>query len=211
MSNIFDLFKLIEKKEDVSDSGSISWIVVGLGNPGVEYAKTRHNIGFMTVDRLSEKLGFKVNRAKFKALTGECEIGGKKVLIMKPQTFMNKSGEAVREAMDFYKIPIQNILVIYDDISLSPGKMRIRLKGSAGGHNGIKSIIEHLSSNEFPRIKLGVGAKPHPDYDLADWVLGNIESADMDNTKKSIDNACEALPYVIEGKTEQAMGLFNGL
>lgn len=208
MSNIFDLFKQIETKPE-STSGSVSYLVVGLGNPGDKYARTRHNIGFMVLEYLSEKMNVKITRSKFKALVGEGEISGKRVLFMKPQTFMNNSGEAVRDAADFYKIPPQNIIVIYDDISLQPGKMRIRQKGSDGGHNGIKSIIYHLNSNEFPRIKIGVGAKPNPEYDLADWVLGNIAKDDQEATFKCIENAYKALPYMIEGKTEQAMGLFN--
>ncbi len=208
MSNIFDLFKQIEKKNDTS-VGSITHIVVGLGNPGEKYMRTRHNIGFMALDYLSEKLNFKITKSKFKACVADCEFAGKRVLFMKPQTFMNNSGEAVRDAVEFYKIPIENVIVIFDDISLAPGKMRIRQKGSDGGHNGIKSIIYHLNSNEFPRIKIGVGAKPNPEYDLADWVLGSIAKEDWECTFKCIENAYKALPLIIEGKTEQAMGLYN--
>ncbi len=208
MSNIFDLFKQIEKKNDIP-TGNISHLVVGLGNPGEKYTKTRHNIGFMTLDYLSEKMNVKINRAKFKALVGEGEISEKKVLFMKPQTFMNNSGEAVKEAVEFYKISVENVIVIYDDISLQPGKMRIRKKGSDGGHNGIKSIINHLNSSEFPRIKIGVGAKPNPDYDLAGWVLGNIAKEDQEATTKCIEAAYKALPLMIESNFQQAMGLYN--
>ncbi len=208
MSNIFDLFKQIEKKNDTG-LANITHLVVGLGNPGEKYMLTRHNVGFMTLDYISEKMNIKITRSKFKALVGDGDIGGKRVLFMKPQTFMNNSGEAVREAVDFYKIPVENVIVIYDDISLSPGKMRIRTKGSDGGHNGIKSIIYHLNSNEFPRIKIGVGAKPNPEYDLADWVLGNIAKDDREPTFKCIENSYKALQLMLEGKTEQAMGSYN--
>ncbi len=208
MSNIFDLFKKIET-QNTSATGKVSWIVVGLGNPGKEYENTRHNVGFKAIDYISSKLNFSVNRAKFKSLTGECDVSGKRVLFLKPQTFMNNSGEAVSEAMNFYKIPIQNVIVIFDDISLQPGNMRIRTKGSAGGHNGIKSIIEKTGSNEFPRVKIGIGAKPHPDYDLADWVLGNIEKDAVEPTAKCIEKSCDAIPLIIDGKVDTAMGQYN--
>lgn len=208
MSNIFDLFKQIEKKSE-NPVGNVTHLVVGLGNPGDKYARTRHNVGFMALEYLSEKLGVKITKSKFKALIADSEVSGKRVLLMKPQTFMNNSGEAVKEAVEFYKIPHENVIVIYDDISLAPGKMRIRQKGSDGGHNGIKSIIYHLNSNEFPRIKIGVGAKPNPEYDLADWVLGNITKDDMEVTGKCIENTYPALSLMIEGKTEQAMGMYN--
>ncbi len=208
MSNIFDLFKQIESSKP-NVQGSVSFLVAGLGNPGEKYAKTRHNVGFVAVDYMSEKLGFKVNKAKFKALVGECNLAEKRVLFMKPQTFMNHSGEAVREAMDFYKLPSKNILVIYDDVSLVPGKMRVRLKGSAGGHKGIKSIIEHLGTNEFPRIKIGVGAKPNPEYDLADWVLGTFEKNNMDLVAKCIENTPGCTELIVAGNTNKAMEKYN--
>ena len=207
MSSIFDLFKQIETKNE--PLGNVTHLVVGLGNPGEKYMKTRHNVGFMTLDYLSEKLNIKITKAKFKALVGDGEVSGKRVLFMKPQTFMNNSGEAVRDAAEFYKIPPENIVVIYDDISLQPGKMRIRQKGSDGGHNGIKSIIYHLEANNFPRIKIGVGAKPSPEYDLADWVLGNIAKGDQEPTFKCIENTYTALSLMLDGKTEEAMGKFN--
>ena len=208
MSNIFDLFKQIEKKNDVQ-SGNISHLVVGLGNPGEKYEKTRHNIGFLALDYIAEKQNIKINRSKFKALVCDSDINGKRVLFMKPQTFMNNSGEAVREAVDFYKIPVENVIVIYDDISLQPGKMRIRLKGSDGGHNGIKSIIHHLNSNEFPRVKIGVGAKPNPDYDLADWVLGNIPKNDQEVMISCIENTYESVKLMVDGNANKAMEKFN--
>ncbi len=209
MSNIFDLFKQIESGNQTISQRSVSFLVVGPGNPGEKYAKTRHNIGFMAIDYMSEKLGVKVNKAKFKALIGECNIASKRVILMKPQTFMNHSGEAVREAMDFYKLSSENILVIYDDVSLVPGKMRVRLKGSAGGHNGIKSIIEHLGTNEFPRIKIGVGAKPNPEYDLADWVLGTFDKNDMELVSQCIQNTVECTELIVGGNTNKAMEKYN--
>lgn len=208
MSNIFDLFKQIERN-NTSANKTVTHIVVGLGNPGEKYQKTRHNVGFMALDYISEKLNIKINRAKFKALVCDCELADKRVLFMKPQTFMNNSGEAVKEAADFYKIPVENIIVIYDDISLNPGKMRIRLKGSDGGHNGIKSLINHLGSNEFPRIKIGVGAKPNPEYDLADWVLGNIANEDREATDKCIESTYECVELMLQGNTNKAMEKFN--
>ncbi len=208
MSNIFDLFKQIEKKNE-NVSSNVTHLVVGLGNPGEKYQKTRHNMGFLAIDYISEKLSVKVNKSKFKALIADADLGGKRALFMKPQTFMNNSGEAVREAVEFYKIPVENVIVIYDDISLQPGKMRIRLKGSDGGHNGIKSIIYHLNSNEFPRIKIGVGAKPNPDYDLADWVLGNVAKDDQEATFKCIQNSFECVEYMLQGNVNKAMEKFN--
>ena len=207
MSNIFDLFKQIEKKE--TENVNVTHIVVGLGNPGEKYQKTRHNVGFVAMDYISEKLNIKITKAKYKALVCDANFGGKRVLFMKPQTFMNNSGEAVKEAADFYKIPVENIIVIYDDISLQPGKMRIRLKGSDGGHNGIKSIIAHLSSNEFPRIKIGVGAKPSPDYDLADWVLGVMPKEDAESTKKVIENTFDSVELMLQGNVNKAMEKYN--
>ena len=209
MSNIFDLFKQIESGRQAETQSSVSFLVVGLGNPGEKYARTRHNVGFMAVDYMSEKLGIKVNKAKFKALVGEYNMSGKKVLFMKPQTFMNLSGESVREAMDFYKLSPVNTLIIYDNVSLNPGKMRVRLKGSAGGHNGIKSIIEHLGTNEFPRIKIGVGAKPNPEYDLADWVLSTFEKKDMELVNSCIENTVECTELIVGGNTNKAMEKYN--
>lgn len=207
MADIFDLFKKIEKKTD--NSAPITHIVVGLGNPGDKYLRTRHNAGFIAIDYICEKLNARCDRLKFKALTGEITVGGKRMLIMKPQTFMNLSGEAVSAAADFYKIAPENIIVIVDDIALAPGGMRIRNKGSAGGHNGLKSIIEHLSSDNFPRIRLGVGEKPDPQYDLADWVLGTFSRQDIDDMLPCLDATIDAVSLIADGKTDLAMSKFN--
>ena len=166
-------------------TGPAEWLLVCLGNYGKQYENTRHNIGFMAAERLTDKQGLRCNRLRFRALTELIEFGGARVLLMMPQTYMNLSGEAVGEAARFYKIPSDHVLVIYDDVSLPLGKLRIRDKGSAGGHNGLKNIIQHLGTDQFPRIRVGVGQKPHPDYDLADWVLGKFVGGD----KKTMDAA----------------------
>ena len=208
MADIFELFKKIEKKTDNTPK-PVSYIVAGLGNPGDKYLKTRHNAGFMALDVICEKHNFSINKLKFKSLCGEADIAGVRVLFLKPQTFMNNSGEAVREAAAFYKIPPENIIVMFDDISLDPGKIRIRKKGSDGGHNGIKSIIYHLNSDKFPRIKIGVGAKPHPEYDLADWVLGEIPADLRETFVNSLKSASDALELMLKGEVETAMAKFN--
>lgn len=208
MADIFDLFKKIEQSSSAKNE-PVSYIVVGLGNPGDKYVHTRHNAGFMALDVVCEKNSIKIDKLKFKALTGDAVISGKRALFLKPQTYMNCSGEAVKEAAQFYKISPENIIVIFDDISLEPGKIRIRKKGSAGGHNGIKSIIEHLGTDTFPRIKVGVGAKPHPDYDLADWVLGEIPKADRETFFNALGNAASALELMLKGDTDGAMAKFN--
>ena len=189
--------------------GTFDCMIVGLGNPGRQYEGTRHNAGFICIDALEEKYSLKVNKLKFKSLMGECRIDGKRCLILKPQTFMNLSGEAVRDAADFYKIPPERIIVIFDDISLEPGKLRIRRKGSDGGHNGIKSIIYHLKSNEFPRIKVGVGAKPNPEYDLADWVLSRFTKKEADEIKKAAEDTVSALEIMVSGDIDKAMSRYN--
>ena len=210
MADIFDLFKQIEKKnENVPSIGNYEYLLVGLGNPGVEYEKTRHNAGFMCVDKLSGVYKFNVKNAKFKALVTDADISGHKCLVMKPQTFMNHSGEAVKAAADFYKIPVEKVVVIYDDITLDIGKIRIRRSGSAGGHNGMKSLIEYLGSDKFPRLRIGVGQKPHPEYDLAAWVTGNIPKDDMSAFETALKKTCDALPYVLDGKFDEAMCKFN--
>lgn len=190
-------------------SGAFEYLIAGLGNPGKRYEFTRHNAGFLFVDILSENYNFKVNRLKFHALTGEARIGSHRCLVMKPNTMMNASGEAIKAACDFYKIPPENVIVVFDDISLDVGKMRIRRHGSAGGHNGVKSIIACLGSENFPRIKLGVGQKPNPDFDLADWVLSNFTDAEGKKLRAAVDNACEAIPYILDGNFEAAMSKFN--
>lgn len=197
------------KRNKNMNSGSPEYIIAGLGNPGAKYEGTRHNIGFICVDMLAQKLDFKIKKLKFKSLYADEKICGVRCLIMKPQTFMNESGIAIREAAAFYKIPPENIIIIFDDISLEPGRMRIRKKGSAGGHNGLKSIIYHLNSDEFQRIKIGVGSKPHPDYDLADWVLSAFSKNDVPKVREALENACNALELMISGKTDEAMNKFN--
>lgn len=196
------------KKDSLSPS-AYEYMIVGLGNPGKKYEFTRHNTGFLCVDLYAEQHGFKIDRLKFKSLIGETKIDGKRCLFIKPQTFMNLSGEAVRDAAAFYKIPPERIIVIFDDISLDVGKMRIRRKGSDGGHNGIKSIIYQLSSDLFPRIKIGIGAKPHPDYDLADWVLTPFSKEDLKVLREVCENAGEAIELMVTGKIEEAMSRFS--
>lgn len=204
--SIFDLFKQIEKK---TDTGPVSFIIAGLGNPGAEYEKTRHNAGFMAIDYIAQRLGCRIDRAKFKALTAECQMGNSRVLLMKPQTFMNNSGLAIAEAASFYKIPPERVLVLFDEISFEPGILRIRRKGSAGGHNGLKSIIEHLPGDGFPRIKLGVGNKPRPDYDLADWVLGKFTAEGYKALSERFEDAYQAALLISDGKIDDAMARFS--
>lgn len=190
-------------------SGGPEYLIVGLGNPGRQYEITRHNAGWLCMDMLSDRLKVKINKIKFKSTIGEADINGHRCLLMKPQTFMNLSGEAVGEACKFYKIPPENVIVIFDDISLPCGALRIRRKGSAGGHNGIKSIIQHLGSDNFPRIKLGVGDKPHADFDLADYVLSNFSKDEIPMMKQAMEKACDALDYLTDGKIDQAMSKFS--
>lgn len=206
MSNIFDLFKKIEKK---SNTGPVSFIIAGLGNPGRDYEKTRHNVGFWAVDHIAAELGAKIDRAKFHALATEAEIGGVRALLMKPETFMNNSGVAIAEASAFYKIPPEKILVLHDEISFEPGLLRIRRRGSAGGHNGLKSIIAHLGSEDFPRIKIGVGKKPSPEYDLADWVLGRFSEADTAEIFRRSHDIKEAAELIASGRIDDAMSRFS--
>lgn len=208
MSNIFDLFKQIEKK-DTPAVGNLTHLVVGLGNPGDKYTYTRHNTGFMALDFIAEKCGVKVDRARFKSLCADARIGEHRVLLMKPQTFMNLSGEAVREAADFYKIPPENILVLFDDINFDVGAMRIRRSGSDGGHNGIKSIIYQLNSDAFPRVKIGVGKKPSPDYDLADYVLGTYSDADKKTLFSTFARVYDCVGLILSGQMDKAMNLYN--
>ena len=189
--------------------GTPEFLVVGLGNPEKKYTLTRHNSGFLCVDELAEKFGFKINKLKFKAVIADTVINSHRVIVMKPQTYMNNSGEAVKEAADFYKIPPEKIIIIFDDISLDVGKLRIKRKGTDGGHNGIKSIVGHLGSTNFPRIKLGVGKKPNPDYDLADWVLSEFKKDEAAPLKQAIDNACDALVLMLDGEIDEAMNRFN--
>lgn len=197
-----------KKKSDVS-VGSVEFMIVGLGNPGKQYEGTRHNAGFMALDAIAEKHHGEVKRVKFKGLTGECRIAGKKVLLLKPSTFMNLSGQSVQEAMKFYKLPPEQVLILFDDINLEPGKLRVRRKGSDGGHNGMKNIIYLAGSDQFPRVKIGVGQKPHPEYNLADWVLSRFSKADMEALAPALENAAKAAEVIVSGDIDKAMGLFN--
>lgn len=191
------------------NKGGVSWLIVFLGNPGLKYNGTRHNAGFMAADAMEKKLGVSINKLRFRALTQTADIAGQKVMLMKPQTYMNLSGDAVIQAARFYKIPPERVIVISDETSLPIGKLRIRRGGSAGGHNGLKSIISQLGTDKFPRIRLGVGAPPHPDYDMADWVLGAFkgqDAADMEQLAKTAADAAEC--YIAEGP-DRAMNKFN--
>lgn len=196
-------------KKKTYSSSAPEFLIVGLGNPGRQYEVSRHNTGFLFMDMLSEKLGVKINKVKYKSVIGEAQIAGHRCLLMKPQTYMNLSGEAVHEACSFYRIPPENVVVIFDDISLPCGGIRIRRKGSAGGHNGIKNIILQLNSDNFPRIKLGVGAKPHPDYDLADYVLSSFAKDEIEPMKQAMEKGCQALEYIVSQRIDEAMSKFS--
>lgn len=215
-----DIFKKLKEIKNSDTSGDISlnnsrvcgkveYIIAGLGNPGVVYEETRHNAGFITIDALCSKLGVKCDRAKNKSLYCEAMICGKRCIILKPQTYMNNSGEAIEQWMSFYKLSADRLIVIFDDISLEPSKLRIRRKGSDGGHNGIKSIIELCGTQDFPRIKMGVGKKPHPDYNLADWVLSRFTQDEMKLLLSAVDKACDAVELIVNGQTDRAMNLYN--
>ena len=187
----------------------VSWLVVGLGNPGAKYENTRHNVGFMTADILAGRSGEPIRRVKYHALTSEAVIGGQSVLLMKPTTFMNLSGQAVSEAARFYKIPADHVLVISDDVDLPLGKLRIRKSGSAGGHNGLKNIIQLLGTDQFPRLKIGVGGKPHPDYDMADWVLGQFQGEDKKTIDAAAARAADAVECLLADGIDRAMNQYN--
>ena len=206
---IFDLFKQIESGSAGNLHGKLTWIVAGLGNPGLEYENTRHNAGFLTMDELAKQCGAKLDQMKFKSDCGEAMLGDVRCLLMKPTTYMNLSGDAIAAAANFYKIPPEQVLVIYDDISLPPGKLRLRRKGSAGGHNGIKSIIAQLGTEEFPRIRVGVGAKPNPQYDLADWVLSKFSEEDMTVLQPALEHAADAAKKIVSGDMNGAMNLYS--
>lgn len=189
--------------------GGVSWIVVFLGNPGPKYRDTRHNAGFMAADAMEKKLGVSINKLRFKALTAQATLGGEKVLLLKPQTYMNLSGESVSPAAAFYKVPPEHIIVVSDEVSLPIGKLRIRKSGSAGGHNGLKNIIAMLGTDAFPRIRMGVGAPPHADYDMADWVLSSFKNQDADDMRSLAVRVCDAVEcYITEGP-DRAMNKFN--
>ena len=189
--------------------GGVSWLIVFLGNPGPRYEMTRHNAGFMAADAMAKEKNVNINKARFKALTATCDIGGESVLLMKPQTFMNLSGDAVAQAARFYKIPPEHVIVVSDEISLPIGKLRIRTKGSAGGHNGLKDIIAKLGTDAFPRIRIGVGAPPHPDYDMADWVLSSFKNQDAEDMLAAAERAAQAAQCYITQGADRAMNRFN--
>lgn len=209
MANIFDLFKQISST-DSARTAPVKFIVAGLGNPGKDYESTRHNAGFLAIDHVAASKGTKIDRAKFGALTAVVEIGGVGVLLMKPQTFMNLSGEAIGEATRFYKLAPENVIVISDDISLDVGRLRVRRKGSDGGHNGLKSISAHLSSNNYPRIKVGVGQKPHADYELADWVLSSFSKEDKEKLAEAYPKILVGIEKIVSGDVDGAMQICNG-
>lgn len=208
MANIFDIFKEISTKKE-SINAPITHIIVGLGNPGDKYYNTRHNAGFLMMDYLSQRAGTKIDRIKFKALCGEAMLAGQRVLLMKPQTLMNNSGLAVREAASFYKIAPANILVFSDDTSLDVGRSRMRMKGSDGGQRGLRSIIKEMNTDEFPRIRFGVGAKPHPDYDMADWVLSEFNKDEQKLLFSRFEPAYEGALRYLAGDSEAAIRICN--
>lgn len=187
-----------------------SWLIAGLGNPGTQYQNTRHNTGFRCVDILAEGLGCKVDKLKFQGLYTQVSWKDKKLFLLKPQTYMNLSGKSVLQLSAYFQIPPQRIIVIFDDISLPPGRLRVRGDGSAGGHNGIKSIIQELGSQDFPRVKIGVGAKPHPDYDLADWVLSTFSASEEKAMAVSLKNGADAALTIIEHGVSEAANRYNG-
>ena len=190
-------------------SSSVDFMVVGLGNPDKKYERTRHNTGFIALDYIADKRNFKINRLKFKSLVGEATVGSHKVLFLKPSTYMNNSGQAVVEAMNFYKLKPQQVIIIFDDISLDVGKMRIRSKGSDGGQKGMRSIIYLSGSDEFPRIKIGIGQKPNPNWELADWVLSKFSDSELKEIEKMADKANNALELIMDSNISKAMNLYN--
>ncbi|MBQ3937133.1 MAG: aminoacyl-tRNA hydrolase [Ruminococcus sp.] len=204
-----DIFEKLKALSAKRPQGKPEYIIAGLGNPGVEYDGTRHNTGFMAVDALAKRFDFSISTHKFGALIGDAVIADKRCLVMKPLTYMNKSGEAIADAMDFYDIPPENIIVLFDDISLDVGKMRLRRKGSSGGHNGIKSIIHNCGSENFPRVKIGVGMKPHPDYDLAKWVLSKYSDDELKTLETVFDHSNRAVELILQDKINEAMNSFN--
>ena len=190
-------------------TSNVEWLVVCLGNLGDKYDNTRHNIGFEVADELARRGNYSVKKLKHKALTATADIGGKKVLVMKPTTYMNLSGEAAGEAARFYKVPAERVLVVCDDVSLPAGKLRVRRSGSAGGHNGLKNLIQHLGGDGFPRVKVGVGQKPHPDYDLADWVLGKFKGEDRKVMDEAVKKAADAVECILKDGVDKAMSKYN--
>lgn len=203
------MFSKLFSSRSTVPAGPVEFLIVGLGNPGRQYENTRHNAGFITLDTIAEKIGARVDRIKFKGLCGEGMLGGKKVLLLKPSTFMNLSGQSVQEAMAFYKLPPEKVLVIFDDISLEPGRLRIRRKGSDGGHNGIKNIIYLSGKDTFPRIKMGVGKKPNSNWDLADWVLSHFTEDERKALEDAAERAASAAELIVQGKIDEAMNRYT--
>lgn len=205
--SIFDVFDKISQSQ--TKTGQPEYIIAGLGNIGMEYDNTRHNAGFSVVDMLAEQCGTEINRLRFKGKTAEIITEGVKCLLLKPSTYMNNSGESIVQALEFYKLDVDSLIVVCDDISLDCGKIRIRRKGSHGGHNGLRSIIDLTGRDDFQRVRVGVGKKPHPDYDLAKWVLGKFRPNDAAKMKISAENACESIKLMVQGKTDEAMNKYN--
>lgn len=209
MTDLNELFRRIFAGKKEEPKPPVEWLVVGLGNPGGKYRGTRHNAGYIAIDAIAEKAGVKIDRAACKGLTGRGALAGHGVLFLKPETYMNLSGEAVREAAAFYKIPPERILVLCDDVSFEPGRVRIRRSGSHGGHNGLRNITEQLGSEAFPRIRIGVGQKPHPDYDLVDWVLGKLSDEDVKKIAGKADDLFSAASLIVSGDMETAMNRYS--
>ena len=206
--SIFDVFDRISQNSNTL-KGKIEYVIAGLGNPGPEYDNTRHNAGFNVLDTLAKQCGADINRMQFKGKTAEVMLGDVRCLLLKPTTYMNLSGESVVKALEFYKIDVTKLIVVCDDISLDTGKLRIRRKGSHGGHNGLRNICEQTGRDDYQRIKIGVGKKPHPDYDLAKWVLGKFGKEDAEKMTLSAENACECIKLMVQGKTDEAMNKYN--
>ena len=200
-----DIFASISKPK----AGPIEYVIVGLGNPGIQYEGTRHNVGFMVLDYIAKQCNVSIDRMKFKGMTCDTTLNGKRVLLLKPMTYMNLSGDSVRDAMNFYKLTPDRVIVVYDDISLQPGKLRIRLKGSHGGQNGMRSIIEQCGTDTFPRIKMGIGEKPNPGWDLADWVLSKFGTQELKPLEQAIENAYRAAALMVQNKANEAMNQYN--
>lgn len=201
---VFDFFR-----RNSAPQGAVSWVIAGLGNPGAKYERSRHNAGFLALDELAKSAGIRVDRLRFKALTGDGIVGGQRALLIKPQTFMNNSGEAIRDALNFYKIPPERLIVLFDDIALPCGRLRVRPKGTDGGHNGIKSVIYHTRSDQFPRVKIGVGSPSRADYEMVDWVLGSVSPEQREIYLAAIERAAKACEEIIRNGSESAMNIYN--
>ena len=209
MANIFDLFKQISSGDNTKNA-PVEYIIVGLGNPGKQYENTRHNAGFLAIDYIAEKKGVKIDRAKFEGLTALTEICGKGVLLLKPQTYMNNSGQSVEAAANFYKIAPQNVIVISDDVNLDVARLRVRKSGSAGGQKGLADIITYLGTEDIPRLRIGVGKKPHPEFDMKDWVLSRFTSGDMQALAEAYPRVLVGIEKMLAGDFDGAMQLCNG-